>query len=259
MSERSSYTPGTPSWTDLASHDLDASAEFYTGLFGWTYTPSDDPAAGGYGMFTQDGRAVAGMGPAQDPNMPSMWSTYVSVADVGATAEAVAAAGGQVILPPMEVLDAGSMAVFADTIGAFISVWQPNQHIGSELVNEPVSPCWNELNCREVAAAEPFYSAVFGWDFVEQPMGDGATYTELHLDGAPVAGAMVMPDHVPAQVPPHWLTYFAVADCEATVGAATATGGTVVLEPMDIAPGRMALIHDAQHAMFGVVQLREPA
>ena len=36
MPERTSYEPGTPSWVDLGTSDLDASRDFYGELFGWT-------------------------------------------------------------------------------------------------------------------------------------------------------------------------------------------------------------------------------
>mgnify|MGYP001067420565 CR=1 FL=1 len=35
MTERTSYAPGTPSWVDLGTPDIDAAVAFYGGLFGW--------------------------------------------------------------------------------------------------------------------------------------------------------------------------------------------------------------------------------
>jgi predicted enzyme related to lactoylglutathione lyase len=35
MPDRDSYAPGTPSWVDIGSPDLDKTHAFYTGLFGW--------------------------------------------------------------------------------------------------------------------------------------------------------------------------------------------------------------------------------
>ncbi|MGH2948898.1 MAG: VOC family protein [Solirubrobacteraceae bacterium] len=35
MSERTSYEPGTPSWVDLSTPDLEGALRFYGGLFGW--------------------------------------------------------------------------------------------------------------------------------------------------------------------------------------------------------------------------------
>src|SRR5579862_9397053 len=117
------YPPGTPIWVDLGSPDLDGSKAFYGGLFGWEADTTQDPNAGGYTMFTLGGKMIAGLGPQMGP--VSAWSTYVSTADADATAQKVREAGGQVIVEPMTVMEAGRMAVFTDPQGAFISAWQP--------------------------------------------------------------------------------------------------------------------------------------
>jgi hypothetical protein len=41
------------------------------------------------------------------------------------------------LAPPFDVMDAGRMAVFTDPSGAAFSVWQPHNHQGAGLVNEP--------------------------------------------------------------------------------------------------------------------------
>lgn len=38
--------------------------------------------------------------------------------------------------------------------------------------------CWNELATTDAKAAQHFYSAVLGWKFSEQKMGD-MTYTKI--------------------------------------------------------------------------------
>ena len=66
MPEFSEYPPGTPSWVDLGSPDVDASARFYGGLFGWEAAEAGPPEeTGGYRMFTLRGKQVAGLGPLQ--------------------------------------------------------------------------------------------------------------------------------------------------------------------------------------------------
>ena len=73
-----SYEPGTPSWVDLASPDLAASAAFYSALFGWE-AQDQGPEAGHYHMFEKDGVPVAGAGPIMMEGQPPAWTTYVSV------------------------------------------------------------------------------------------------------------------------------------------------------------------------------------
>lgn len=47
MAEFTSYEPGTPSWIDLATTDLEGAKVFYAGLFGWDAADSPSPAHGG--------------------------------------------------------------------------------------------------------------------------------------------------------------------------------------------------------------------
>lgn len=253
MPERTSYRPGTPSWVDLGSSDVKESAQFYGSLFGWEFQDAG-PDAGGYGMLTKGGKMVAGLGPKMDANQPEVWTTYVSVADADATAAAVSAAGGMVLMPPMDVMDAGRMAIFMDDAGAAIAAWQPNQHKGAELVNEPGTLCWNELNSRDVEKSKAFYQQVFGWAGDTNQMGP-MTYTEWKLDGETIGGMAEMGPQFPADVPPHWLVYFAVDDADATAARAVELGGQVVVPAMDIPPGRFAVLADPHGAPFAILKL----
>src|SRR5438270_6839222 len=110
---------GVPSWIDLGTADVDKAAEFYEGLFGWTVQDLG-PDSGGYRMCFLRDKPVAGLGPQQNPG-PPMWTTYVNVADIEATAARVQAHNGQVIVQPFDVITAGKMAVFFDNIGAALS------------------------------------------------------------------------------------------------------------------------------------------
>ena len=207
------------------------------------------------------GRNVAGLGPLMSDEQPSAWSTYVTVADADATFQAALAAGATGIVPPMDVLDVGRMAIFLDPTGAAISVWQPRSHIGAELVNEPVSLCWNELATRDPAASAAFYSHLFEWDLrtdtFPTPDGGEMTYTEIKLGEDSVAGMMEMDESFPAEVPSHWAAYFAVEDADAIVERAVELGGTVIAPAMDIPPGRMAVIADPFGAVFQIMALNE--
>ncbi len=115
-----SYPAGTPCWIDLMTPDVDGSASFYSSVFGWdAHDQFDDDGTRIYTTFKQGDHDVAGMG-GQAPGMegmPAVWNSYIAVDDVNAAAEAVSAAGGTVMMPPMEVMTAGHMAVFADPTG----------------------------------------------------------------------------------------------------------------------------------------------
>ncbi len=247
------FEPGTPSWVDLASPELASSVTFYTSLFGWE-AHGQGPEGGGYTMFELDGLPVAGATPMFMEGQPPAWTTYVSVDDADETIAKVEKAGGFVFVEPMDVLDVGRTAVFADPTGAAIAVWQPKLHKGAGVVNEPNSLCWNELSTRDTKAAGAFYREVFGWVPDTAPMGD-TEYTQWMLDGNSIGGMMTMSAEVPAEVPAYWLVYFAVADCDSTVDAATTLGATVTVPAMEIEPGRMPILSDPQRTLFGVIAI----
>jgi predicted enzyme related to lactoylglutathione lyase len=258
MPEISKYQHGVPSWVDLASPDVEAAAAFYGRLFGWEREDLG-PDAGGYGFFRLRGKMVAGVGPVMGEGQPPAWTTYVNVDDADTVVKAAEGAGGVVFMPPMDVMEAGRMAIFADPTGAVAGVWQPHQHTGAELVNEPGALTWNELNTRDPDAAKAFYGTVFGWEAETQSMGDGGpSYTEFKVDGRSIAGMMDMRGRVPDEVPAHWLTYFATADTDQTVAATTQAGGSVYVPATDIPPGRFAVLGDPHGAMFAVIK-SEPA
>src|SRR3954454_15987588 len=109
------YPPGTPSWVELSSPDTDASEAFYGALMGWNATePGPVEETGGYRMFQQDGQNVGGLMGHMQEGQPTAWATYMSVADADETADKVKAAGGSVVVEPMDVMDLGRMAFFAD-------------------------------------------------------------------------------------------------------------------------------------------------
>jgi predicted enzyme related to lactoylglutathione lyase len=255
MADMTKYEPGTPSWVDLGSPNTAESAAFYKRLFGWEVI-DQGPDAGGYAIFQLRGKNVAGLGPLMDPNQPPSWTTYVSVDDLDKTVTRVEEAGGTVIVPPMDVFDAGRMAIAVDPTGAFFAMWQPIQHIGAEIVNEANSLCWNELNTRDTAAAASFYNAVFGWTAKTSSDG-GMEYTEFQVGDRSVAGMMGMSDDMPAEVPSHWLTYFAVDDADAAVQRAEEGGGRTVTPLMDISVGRFAVLTDPHGAVFAIIKMTE--
>jgi predicted enzyme related to lactoylglutathione lyase len=259
MPERTSYAPGTPSWVELASPDPDASARFYGALFGWDAEeagPAEE--TGGYRMFRLGGRSVAGMMGIQGAGQPPAWSTYIATDDADGAAARAKDAGADLIVEPMDVMEAGRMAFLAHPAAGFVGVWQPRQHSGAQLVNEPNTFAWSQLHSRDVEGAKAFYRAVFGWTTHDEEMG-AMTYTVVEVGDRGVAGMMPMPEQIPAEAPAFWLTFFAVDDCDATVARAEELGGTVRVPASDVAGvGRVAVLADAHGAAFGVIKGETP-
>ncbi|MBG0832904.1 VOC family protein [Planomonospora sp. ID67723] len=254
MPERSGHRPGVPCWVELSSTDVALSVGFYRELFGWDAMFDAEPESGGYGRFTKNGRLVAGITPSLGPGAPAAWNTYVAVDDAADTMARVRAAGGEVVLEPVAIRERGVTAAFQDPLGAFLAVWQPGEDHGAELVSEPGAFAWCELSCRDTVIARSFYQAVFGWEARDAGVA-GMEYTEWRAQGSRAAGMVPMGPDVPAEVPSHWRTYFAVADADATVAKVRELGGRIFTEPVMTPAGAVAVMADPEFAIFAVVVL----
>jgi predicted enzyme related to lactoylglutathione lyase len=242
------YEHGVPSWVDIGTPDPSTSVDFYSALFGWSGQDMGEEA-GHYTIVSKGGKQVAAISPAQDPG-PPRWTTYINVDDVDDVARKAQSAGGQIIVAPMDVMAAGRMAIFMDTTGAVIAAWQPGQHLGAELVNEPGALIWTELSSSDVDKSKAFYSSVFGWGW-----GGGDDYAEAQVSGRTIGGVMPRRPDMPAEVPDNWLVYFGTADVDADVMKATDLGASVIAGPLDIPDmGRFAVLMDPQGAAFALFQ-----
>ncbi|MFF5205413.1 VOC family protein [Streptosporangium sp. NPDC000396] len=256
MSERSGYKSGVPCWVDLSSTDVTLSVRFYREVFGWEAVFDPRPESGGYGRFTLNGRAVAGIGPSAGDGVPAVWNTYMATEDADITAARVREAGGKVLMAPVRVFDEGCMAVFQDPSGASFMAWQAGRHQGAEIAGEPGAFARSELVTRDTAACGSFYPAVLGWDAGDDTRD--TPHTEWRVDGRPVAWMTEMGPWFPPGTPSHWMTYFAVEDVDATAARVQELGGTVLAAPAPTRGGRAAVVADPQLAAFAVIRLDGP-
>jgi uncharacterized protein len=246
MSERSGYEPGVPCWVDTWQGDGDATAGFYTALFGW------EAARGEYSVFRLRGRDVAGLG--GEAVEPAAWTTYIQAEDVDTAATAVTEAGGSLVREPFDSLDGGRIAIAADPAGAVFGIWQLGEHRGAEVINEPGAWAMSLLATPDPDAAAALYGAVFGWQ--TESFGPA---TMFRLPGF-VGGEPQQP--VPRDVvavmapafgrPAQWTVNFWVDDADATAARAPDLGGKVLAGPFDTAISRDAVIADPAGAVFSV-------
>jgi hypothetical protein len=195
---------------------------------------------------------VAGYGPNQDPAGGSVWTTYVSVDDADDVASKVLPAGGSVLSGPVTVMSAGRSATFADPGGAMIAIWQPGDHKGAEIVNEPGAACWNELLTHDLDGVRTFYGTVFGW---ADKNGPGSQYTEFMAGDRVIADGLVMTPEMPANVSAYWNVYFAVADIDESVAKVSALGGHVYRPPFDNSGvGRAAFVGGPLNERFSLFE-----
>jgi predicted enzyme related to lactoylglutathione lyase len=248
--------PGVFCWPELAARDAKSAVDFYASLFGWTVTqaPTD---MGPYYIFRLDGDAVAAAYGASPDQGPPHWNAYVAVASADESAARAAELGGTVVAQPFDVFDAGRMAVLRDPTGAFVSLWQAKQNYGVKR-NEPGMLCWTELATNDTDRAEKFYTSLFGWT-AKRGTAPPGEYIEIHNKGEAIGG-MTKIQAEWGDVPPNWLPYFAVIDCDDSAAEAKELGAALQLPPTDIPGiGRFAFVEDPQGATFAIIALRQAA
>jgi uncharacterized protein len=249
-----SYAAGTPCWIDLGVPDVATTVAFYGGLFGWTGEPGP-PETGGYVMCLLGGDPVAGIGPLME-GQPSVWNTYFASDDLDDTADRVGKAGGQVMMPPMDIMDIGRMGVFMDSGGATFGAWQKGTFGGAGVVNEPGALIWNELMTRDVADATEFYASALGLGTMDSAAGGDTPYTTWTVGDTSVAGMLSIDNPgFPPDLPPHWMVYFAVADVTASTALAAELGASVSVPPTQMAIGTFSIVSDPAGAFFAMIQM----
>lgn len=112
--------------------------------------------------------------------------------------------------------------------------------MGERTSYEPGTFSWAELVTSDAEAAKAFYTEVFGWDYHDNPMGEGMVYSTALLNGRAV-GAL----YSSSEQPPHWNSYVTVASVDEATQKAGGLGANVMAEPFDVMEvGRMSVIAD---------------
>lgn len=116
-------TPGTIGWHELYAGDGPAAFAWYADLFGWEAGETMDMGPMGKYQLFRIGGEDAGAVMTKPPQAPRpYWNYYIFVDAIGAAAERVKAAGGQVIMGPMDVPGGGKVLQALDPQGAVFSL-----------------------------------------------------------------------------------------------------------------------------------------
>ncbi len=258
MATITQHAPGTFCWPELATTDQPGAKKFYTSLFGWEFDDTDMGGGEFYTMLKLKGRALGALyrqrKEERGHGIPPHWNSYVSVESADRATEKAKSLGGIVMAEPFDVFDAGRMAILQDPAGAMFCIWQPKAHPGAGVLDEVGALCWTELMTSDSGRARAFYTALFGWKAEDRPMGP-MTYT-IFKRGEAQAGGMMQITKDMGPIPSHWMVYFAVADCDATVAKAGKLGGKTTVPPTDVPNvGRFAVLQDPQAAHVAVIKL----
>lgn len=118
MSERH----GTIHWTELSTPNTQAALDWAAAQFGWVYSEMPMDGGGTYYLANVGDTPAAGImaPPPSCPEQP-MWTTYVAVDDVDATAKAAPT----VLNEPFDIPNVGRIAMILDGGGAPLGIMTP--------------------------------------------------------------------------------------------------------------------------------------
>jgi len=244
--------PGTPTWIDVMAPDPDAARAFYQAVFGWEYDIGG-PEFGGYTTARLGDRMAAGIsGPMPGaPPMPSAWSLYFATSNIEADVARAVELGAKVQYPAMVIGEFGSMAGCEDPTGAAFSFWQAGQHVGAQVTDEPGSAAWYELYSSDAKKARDFYTALLG--AATDPMPGGMEYYVLK-HGEKMLGGIMQIDPSWGNFYPQWITYFSVANADATAALITENRGKILGNIDDSPFGLIAAAMDPAGAAFKILE-----
>lgn len=259
-------------WYELLTTDTDAALRFYGELVGWEAAPAGPPDPDYRVLQMKDAQTgeAHGIGGLLQltPDMQAggarpTWLGYIAVEDVDATLTRLAAAGGTVQMPAMDIPGVGRIAMVGDPQGAPFYVMKPippaDRPDAESLAFAADRPrpghcAWNELTTSDQAGAWAFYGELFGWtQDGEMPMGPLGSYQFVrhgHMLGA-------FSPLTPEVSGPVWTYYFRVPDIDAAMRGVSAGGGELAHGPDEI-PGGDFIVHgiDPQGAAFALVGSR---
>lgn len=133
----------------------------------------------------------------------------------------------------------------------------------SMIPHRPGTFSWLDLAAHDRAAAERFYTALFGWTARADQFGphEDDVYVMLRKDGRDAAALYAMDAAQKSLcVPPAWLCYVTVASADAAAARARELGASLMADAFDVMElGRMALITDPGGAVLALWEPRSHA
>jgi predicted enzyme related to lactoylglutathione lyase len=259
MTKAKRWSAGEFCWYELGTTDVDGAKRFYGEMFGWDHEDLSMGESAKYTLWKQQGEAIGGMYKLEGTPLegaPPLWMTYVAVDSVDTTIEKAKSLGGEVFMGPHDVPGVGRIAFLKDPQGAAVAIYQEAGNPGTARWDSPPlgTIAWPELMTTDMEGATSFYTQLFDWGTKVSDTGP-TRYTEWQVGGTSVGGCMARPPEA-AGVPPHWMDYVTVGDCDAAASKARELDAKVVFGPMDIPNvGRFATLLDPQGAGISIIQL----
>jgi len=238
-------------WVDVSVPDLDAAAHFYSRLLGWDATPPVGSDGSDYLLCRRDGKLAGGI--VLSPSGATGWNSYVSVDSVDDMAARIEASAATLLVPPMDLGDAGRMTYMVDPQGAGLGFWEAREHRGADAYNEPGFLTWNEARAHDTVAARDFYGAFMPeWTFEDQELEGGGVYSMVKL-GERLNAAIAPIGEQFGDAEDHWAVWFTVDDAPADAARIEELGGKALGPVVETSYGPAARVEDPFGSSFLII------
>jgi predicted enzyme related to lactoylglutathione lyase len=237
-------------WHELMTPDTAGAHTFYAKVLGWKSQAWEQDAS--YTMFVGP-KGPLGGSVAQPQGMPR-WLHYIGTPDIDATVQQARKLGATVTKEITSIPDMGKYATLTDPQGGEFAVYWSATEAPPESPPERGEFSWHELATTDAAAAFEFYSALFGWETMEEMQSPMGVYIIYGSNGVQRGGMYTKPAEMPG--PSFWLGYVRVPDAHQAVKTAKGARGTLLHGPMQPPGGDwVATLTDPYGTMFAVHSL----
>jgi uncharacterized protein len=231
-------------WFEVSGKDQQALKAFYSELFGWQMTDSEQMP---YSMISAgEGGIPGGIGVAPE-GYPGHVTFYVQVDDLDSKLSQVESLGGGRMMGPIDLPAGGRIALFNDPEGHIVGLMSPMDGANGGASGQPTIHF--EVLGSDRDALKSFYTELFGWSTTEIESARGDTYSLVEAQDEGIAGGI---GTAPEGIEGHVTFYVGVEDLNAALSKAESLGGSRLTEPMDIPNGQIAHFADPEGHVIGL-------
>ena len=244
---------GKAVWFDLVTEDVDAATEFYSTVFGWSFTELQDNV---YAVASNDGQPVAAVAAFEDGDQnrgEAVWLVSISVEDIAAAARLAVVGGGTVLEGPEVLPGRGEYVLVQDPQGALVMLLNAEDGDPADTGVARNGWLWTELWTSDREAATTFYKSLVGYSSTTVADDGGQPIDVLGRDGK---ARVTILDTPLTEVDPNWLPYLLVDDVEMAAKKIAAAGGKVIIPPQrDSRNFDIAVVADPTGGVFAIQEL----
>ncbi len=241
------HHPGQFVWHDLVSPNPKASMDFYSKVFGWTFTTLGS-GNDTYYVINSNGKAIGGISKL-DPQYGTVgeWIGSMSVSDVSNALEYNTTHGGKTLFKAMNIKGRGKTALIQDPQGAIVSFI--NSESGDPALEIGKTWLWNELWTNDLTASMNYYKGLVPYT-TEKVEEAASPYYVFKNSENKLSGIMNNPVE---EMRTSWIPYIKVININTVVEKARTAGAYIISEPNpNVRNGTLAVIQDPIGAKFAL-------